>query len=467
MEVSNGAIGQRGGGGGTLLCIPSDTLADDKRLKKRSRRLLVSDSTGESHNNAKRSAAMYSTAFNFKLPGTTKTYPGTSTTNSSLDPPVDSSRMPEPESCDQSRHETWEFETLVPFSCETPSLLSSDVISTIDYDETGQLIATGGLARKIRICSYQELVNGMGRECFQGRNVKNLFTTICMPAKLSSLKWRPGGSEVIACGDYDGSVTEWDVEHGVTVSERYEHTGRTVWSIDYSRDFRGLLASASSDSTVRFWSRNVERSVGIIKSLKRNSMCCVEFGRSSGPCCYVAVACADASVYLYDMRSLGSPVATLRGHERSVSYVRWLGENSLVSSSPDGTIRLWDIASTVTGTGESWHARNDELPIARTFGCHSNTRNFVGLSVASSGGGSGGLIASGSENNEVFVYSSSVSERPVFRHKFNDAVVLDDKAFVGSVCWTKQQDHLSLISANSEGIVQVIRATTTATARHT
>ena len=48
---------------------------------------------------------------------------------------------------------------------------------------------------------------------------------ICTPAKLSSLQWRPLISNVFRFGDYDGVVTEWDVEQGLCLNERHEHRG--------------------------------------------------------------------------------------------------------------------------------------------------------------------------------------------------------------------------------------------------
>lgn len=118
----------------------------------------------------------------------------------------------------------------------------------------------------------------------------------------------------------------------------------------------------------------------------------------------VAVGSAAHSVLLYDLRRAGGtspPLATLPGHRKAVSYVRWATPNHIVSASTDGTLRLWDIRGAVEGTGGpgvgGGNAGTGGGMCVRTYTGHTNDRNFVGLSV------DGDFIATGSETNEVSV----------------------------------------------------------------
>ncbi|KAI5069458.1 hypothetical protein GOP47_0015759 [Adiantum capillus-veneris] len=430
-----------------------------------------------------------------------------------------------------------------------PCSLASDVIAAIDFDETGSLFATGGIARKIRVCSYTALLSdpppsqafrednaaetddfeeerqlmgphGKGRlfrnsRPLQGKRKmsgsedfliqdhdESALRIICTPAKLSSLKWRPLGANVIGCGDYDGVVTEWDVEQGLCLCERYEHSGQRIWSVDYSSWFPTLCASASGDGTVRLWTLNCERSIGVIGSPGRNSICCAEFS-SDGPH-KIAVACADSNVYVYDLRRLDSSLLCLTGHERAASYVRFLGGEELVSASIDSSVKLWDISS-CNALGTCQGQLRSRAPIAsgskplfienevqrrslkkvgddetymlrRTFHSHKNVKNFVGLSVWTESG----LIACGSETNEVFVYDKSKNE-PIWQMKLHTEDfspqrrrrrteeemeeeleeggrrLHESKCFVGALCWREQGDHHSLLTANSQGTLQLVK----------
>lgn len=54
-------------------------------------------------------------------------------------------------------------------------------------------------------------------------------------------------------------------------------------------------------------------------------------------------------VYLFDLRQPSAPLAVLGNHGRSVSYVRFVDGDRLVSASTDSALRLWDLQG-VQGT---------------------------------------------------------------------------------------------------------------------
>jgi E3 ubiquitin-protein ligase RFWD2 len=86
----------------------------------------------------------------------------------------------------------------------------------------------------------------------------------------------------------------------------------------------------------------------------------------------LAFGSADHMVHTYDLRYTKTPILVLNGHGKAVSYVKWIGPDSIVSASTDCTLRLWNTKS-----------RSDEL--TRVFTGHSNEKNFVGLSIDPTG----------------------------------------------------------------------------------
>ncbi|KAL5063751.1 hypothetical protein RYX36_025488 [Vicia faba] len=90
---------------------------------------------------------------------------------------------------------------------------------------------------------------------------------------------------------------------------------------------------------------------------------------------------ADHLIYYYNLRNMRAPLCTLVGHNKTVSYMKFIDNVNLVSASTDNTLKLWDL-STCT-------SRVIDFPI-QSFTSHTNVKNFVGLSVSE------GYIATGS-----------------------------------------------------------------------
>jgi E3 ubiquitin-protein ligase RFWD2 len=163
----------------------------------------------------------------------------------------------------------------------------------------------------------------------------------------------------------------------------------------------------------------------------------VEFNPFGGP--IVAVGCADRRVYGYDIRMTGDPVFVLDGHRKTVTYIKFLDNVTLVSASIDGCLKLWD---------------SDNSNVIRSYKGHVNSRSFIGLSVWRNGG----LLGCGSENNKVFVYDRRWGE-PIWVHESNP-VGRDGcgGGFVSSVCWRQvEEDQCTLVAGGSDGDLQVFQ----------
>ncbi|KAH0850269.1 hypothetical protein HID58_095686 [Brassica napus] len=266
-------------------------------------------------------------------------------------------------------------------------LNSANLVCAIGFDRDGELFPTAGVNKKIKIFE-------------------------CNRSKLSGICWNNYIKSQIA-------------------SKMKEHEKR-VWSIDISTADPTLLASGSDDGS--------GVSIGTIKT--KENVCCVQFPSDSGRS--LAFGSADHRVYYYDLRNPKLPLCTMIGHTKTVSYVRFVDSSTLVSSSTDNTLKLWDLSMSVSGVNEA--------PVHSFMG-HTNVKNFVGLSV------SDGYLATGSETNEVYVYHKAFP-MPVLSYKFKtvDPVsgleVEDASQFISSVCWRGQSS--TLVAANSTGNIKIL-----------
>jgi len=108
--------------------------------------------------------------------------------------------------------------------------------------------------------------------------------------------------------------------------------------------------------------------------LQRNSLgtiwnpaniCCVQFSAYSTN--HLFFGSADYKVYGYDLRHTRIPWCTLTGHGKTVSYVKFIDAEAVVSASTDNSLKLWDLKK-ISSSGLSSDA------CAVTFKGHSNEK---------------------------------------------------------------------------------------------
>lgn len=311
-------------------------------------------------------------------------------------------------------------------------LNSSNLVCSLSFDRDGELFATAGVNKKIKVFEFDAITN-------DDRDIHYPVVEMASRSKLSSICWNSYIKSQIASSNFEGVVQIWDVTRSQVQMEMREHE-RRVWSIDFSSADPTLLASGSDDGSVKLWSINQGVSVGTIRT--KANVCCVQFPLDSGRS--IAFGSADHKIYYYDLRSAKVPLCTLIGHNKTVSYVKFVDATNLVSASTDNSLKLWDL-STCT-------SRVIDTPLQSYTG-HMNVKNFVGLSV------SDGYIATGSETNEVFVYHKAFP-MPALSFKFNNPDPLsghemdESTQFISSVCWRGQSN--TLLAANSTGNIKIL-----------
>ncbi len=162
-----------------------------------------------------------------------------------------------------------------------------------------------------------------------------------------AVTFSPDGQRV-ATGSADQTVRLWETATGNPISTFSGHT-RSVQAVAFSPSGTQLL-TGGSDNTARLY----DVATGAFKLLTGHggNINAVAFSPDSA---LAATASADDTIRLWDTTD-GRELQVFEGHEDDVwalAFVSGVGPRQLLSSSADGTARLWDIsldAATLTYT---------------------------------------------------------------------------------------------------------------------
>lgn len=316
------------------------------------------------------------------------------------------------------------------------SLNTSNIISSIEFDSRGQMVASGGVAKRIKVFNFDQIEAGAWSCTFPSQEIQ-------ARSKISALSWSPYLQQQLASVDYDGVLNIYDAATGQVVSH-YEEHDRRAWSLDYSRVDTTRIATGSDDHRVKIWSITHRGSVCTIDG--KANICSVQFSPTSAN--ILAFGSADHNIHLYDLRFPARGLAMLQGHKKAVSYVRFMSEHELVSASTDCTLRLWNLptADSSIGVGQS--------ECQRTFTGHMNEKNFVGFSL------NGDLISCGSESNIVYTYHRDLGQS-ISSFRFASTcphtgaeVESESPAFISALCWKRNSNRM--VAANSLGTIKLL-----------
>jgi WD40 repeat protein len=193
----------------------------------------------------------------------------------------------------------------------------------VAFHPAERLLASSGDDRTIRLW---DLDTGTARHVLSGHE-----------DWVRALAFSPDG-QLLASGSQDAALCVWDVASGRLVRELVGHQDQ-IWSVAFNPISR-VLASASGDGTVALW--DVAATSPILRlEADGGRVFSVAFSADGE---WLATGGDSREVRVWHAHT-GQQRARLSGHERRVWRAVFEGNRTIVSSSEDGTVRLWDLDS--------------------------------------------------------------------------------------------------------------------------
>ena len=241
----------------------------------------------------------------------------------------------------QPTHEIVHQQRLVDLIIETATSNRADKTASTVFGRLRQAQKVPGYEHDRRIL---ELLTSWG---VKGR--RKLLRDVWELSRLKGPKWvtsvafLPTGDAVLL-GSSDGMIHLWDIR---TFQEIYTFRGHehTIWSVAISKDGR-YMVSGSEDRTACIWDMKIRHKLHVLRlarsdrEIPANHVLAVAIS-SNGH----FVLTGGGDLVLWDS-TCGKKIKRFEGHKGSILSVAFSpDENSALSGSADGTIRLWDLRS--------------------------------------------------------------------------------------------------------------------------
>ena len=195
----------------------------------------------------------------------------------------------------------------------------NDAVGGVAFSPDGKRIASGSEDKTIKV--------------WDAATGAELMTLRGHADKVGPVSFSPDGSKIIS-GSVDNTVKVWDVSTGVEIRSLRGH-GDWLWSVGFSPDGRHVISSGW-DKTIKIWDWAMEHDR--IHLGRSHSVAFSPDGKN--------IATTDWNVIRVWDAATSTEVMNLRGHHHVITSVVFDPDSKcIISSSWDGTIKVWDTAT--------------------------------------------------------------------------------------------------------------------------
>jgi WD40 repeat protein len=218
-----------------------------------------------------------------------------------------------------------------------PTKAHTELVHAVAVSPDGKLLATAGFDNLVKLWDINP--DGTLKE-------KKVLTGHTAP--VYAVAFHPTDPKILASASQDKTGKVWDITDGKVKFDLKGHTD-IVDTIAYSPDGKSL-ATASADKTVRLWNPADGKE---LKNLGAHdgSVYTVAFSPDS-KLLASAGSGKDNLVKIWDVKGQ-KELTQLKGHEQPVTSVVFSGNEEVVTTSMDRTIRVWTTKGAKTEPKES------------------------------------------------------------------------------------------------------------------
>jgi len=242
----------------------------------------------------------------------------------------------------------------------------------------------------------------------------------------------------ILTGCYDNTVNIWNMkgEHKLTLNAHDAPVKGVAW-ISLNED-TGVFASGSKDQTINIWEWNILKNTATCIFACKGHERAVECVAVSPNGKLLASGSWDNLLKIWSATTLEdseggtskkprsdegivrTPQTTLEGHREAVSSVQWIDDSTVLTSSWDHTMKIFDL---------NVRAIKNEIP---------GNKSFFDASYSSLNG----MIITASADKNLRLYDPRSNQGAIVKSTF-----LGHSQWVQSVCWSKTEEFVFVSGA--------------------